>query len=362
MDPNNTNPSNTPPTEDTAPVQPPVPEETPATPVENEVPAAPAETTDTPADAPAPVDTATSVEPAAPAAAETPAFGTQPAAPEAAPASVFSATTGSAPQAPKQKDTKKLILIAAIAGGVVLLAVIAFVLYSLFMTVSKEDYRDAARQFNQVSSASSALTSDARTLGYSASSASDDSFEESVAEAEESVATLKTENEELSKLKAVRVGEGGKLYNAFNDKLEAYTAYASELVTSVKNLRPALAVCNNVSDAEDATARVAALKECSTALSEVKDVPNAQFKTYVDAISKAYGDYATVYEQIAALSNPYGSDYEQYKTLRDQMYEVQDTISEASDTFSESLKARDDELSVKDSADALADYLTDQQK
>lgn len=321
MNPNDTNPSNTP--------------------LAGDVPPAP--------EAP--------VSPFTAAPVETPAPDTTP----AAIAPVF-ATTPETPQAPKPSNTKKIILIAAIAGGALLLAVIGFIVFTLLTSVSKAEYRDAARQFNQVTLASSSLASDARTLGYSTGSASDSTFESSVSEAEASITKLQEENEALSTMKAVRVGEGAKLYATFNDKLKAYTAYATELVTSVKNLRPAFVVCAKVSGTSGNEERASALKACAKSLSEVENVPNTQMKTYVDAIAKAYNEYASVYTGIAALTSPFGAQYEQYKTLRDKMYTVQDNISDAGDKFSDALQARDDEMSVKESANTLGDYLTDQQK
>lgn len=345
MDPNSTNPTPTPP-EGTAPT--PTPEVTSA-------PAA-----DTPVSSPEATTPSTDAAPA-PAFGATPEATGAPAAPEAAPASVFSAAGTAGGPTPSKKNNK-VILIAAIAGGAILLAIIGVVAYMLLNSVSKEDYRDATRQFNKVSIASSSLTSDASSLGYASSSDSDVTFEESVKDAEQSIADLQKENEELGKMKAVRVGEGGKLYNTFNDKLKAYVSYGEGLITSVKNLRPALVTCNKVGGADEANTRVAALKACSSELKGVSDVPNEQMKAYIDSIATAYESYASIYEQISALSNPYGAQYEQYKTLRDQMYDVQDTISEASKKFRADLEARDDELSVKDSAEALGDYLTEQQK
>jgi len=318
MDPNNTDTTNTP-AEGVTPVPEPTTEAPQAEPV-------------TPVDQTNPVNPVTPVSPAA--------------------------STG----APKPSNNRKIILIAAIAGGVVLLAAIALVVFLLLTSVSKQDYRDAARQFNKVGSASSSLYSDVSMLGYATGSTSDSTFNSDVADTEESIAKLKSENETLSKMKAVRVGEGAKLYNAFNDKLKAYLAYGEDLLTSVKNLRPAMVTCDKVSDASEANARVAALKACSSALSGVTDLPNAEFKTFVSTVAKSYQDYADTYESISALSNPYGNQYDQYKALRDKVYEIQDTISNASDDFSDALEKRDDELSVKDSANKLADFLTDKQK
>ena len=59
----------------------------------------------------------------------------------------------------KNMNRKKLITVASIAGGALVLAIIATILYVSLMTVSKQDYRDAVVQYNAVSGAGSKLTS-----------------------------------------------------------------------------------------------------------------------------------------------------------------------------------------------------------
>lgn len=359
MDPNATNPSNVPPAGDTPPAPQPLdvtPAPAPAAPAAPEAPVTP--------EAPAPVEPTTPVAPeapvtpAAPAAPNLFAAAGTPEAPAAPQTPGFAPTPAS--QAPGSKN--KIVLIAAIVGGAVLLAIIGVVAYFMLTSVSKQDYQEATRQYNKVSVASAGLTSDVASVSYSISGDDDAEFNEAVKEAEDSIAEIKTENEALSKMKAVRVGDGAKLYGTFNDKVKNYLAYATDLIDSVKNLRPAMATCAKVSDATDTASRVAALKGCSSELQGVTDIPNAEMKTFIGTIATAYGDYASIYEQISALSNPYGSQYEQYKALRDKMYDVQDKISEASSTLSDSLEKRDDEMSVKDSAKALGDFLTEKQK
>lgn len=295
---------------------------------------------------------------------ETPA-NTGPAAPATAAAvgAVSTAAVTDSPEGPKKpSNAKKIILIAAIAGGVLLLTVIGIITYLLLTHISKDDYRAAARQYNEVTRSNSALMSDVSRLGYSTSSATDARFDEAVSSAEEAIADIKTENDELGELKAVRFGEGAKLYDTFDDKLEAYLAYATEIVTSVKNVRPALATCSDVNDATDETSRVTALKECADSLGEAKDIPNPEFKTFIASLKTAYGDYATTYEKLTAITDPFGSQREEYRDLRDKMSETQDKISVASKKFADDLETRDDELSVKESADALTDYLTAKQQ
>lgn len=369
MNPNSNDPSTTPPADGTNPV-PPVAPETPAAPVTPPAPGAPEAPVQpvAPAQPEAPVNPFAPATPPAPATPEapvtpgTPVSPVPPVAPETS--NPFTAgTPTTAPDAPQSpKITKKMMLIAAIVGGAILLAIIGVILFFVLTTVSKEDYRDAVRQYNKVQIASSSLNSDVSRLGSATSSSSDSAFNESIEETEASLAKIKTENEALSKLKAVKVGEGAKLYKAFNEKLKAYLTYGEGLITSVKNLRPAMVTCDKGTQASDAATRVAGLKACSTELAGVSDIPNAEMKTYITALSEGYAKYAEISEKVAALTNPYGSQYEEYKALRDQMYDELDTISAAADTFSDALSKRDDELSVKESADKLGDFLSDQQK
>jgi hypothetical protein len=230
---------------------------------------------------PAPVEPVAPTAPAEPVTTAAPAPET-PAEPQNP---MFAATPAQMPQAPKS-DKKKLILIAAIVGGVVLLSVIGFIVYTLLTSVSQKDYQEATRQYNDVSIASAGLTSDLASASYSISSDDDAEFNDAVKEAEASIEKIKTENEELSKMKAVRVGDGSKLYGTFNDKVKAYLAYATDFIDSVKNLRPAMATCGKISDANDANSRVAALKACSSELQGVTDIPNAEMKTFIDTAAR----------------------------------------------------------------------------
>jgi hypothetical protein len=356
MNPNSSDPSNTPPADDVTP-------ETPLNPEATETPVTPETPAQAPVEAPAPEVTAEPVAPApAPEVASPFTAGTPEGIDPVAPVGTTATFTASgAPEAPK-KNSKKIVLIASIVGGAILLAVIGVVVFLLLTTVSKDDYRAAAKQFNEVSKASSSLNSDVSSLGRATGSTPDATFDENVKETEESLAALKSTNDELGKLKAVRVGEGATLYKAFNDKLAAYTAYGSDMVASVKALRPALVICDKSGDAGDAAARVAALKDCSDALGKVNDLPNAEFKAFVAELKDAYAKIATLSESMSGITDPYGKQYEEYKKIRDDLTAVSTKLSAATRTFSTAVKEHDDQVSVKDAAEALADYLNEQQK
>ncbi len=298
------------------------------------------------------------------AAAGTPAAPSNPTEP-VVPASPFAAATpiAGAPiaggPAPKPKNTKKIILLASAIGGVVLLAVVGVIIFLLLTTVSKQDYADAAKQYNAVSQAYSDL--DRLDSSFSSVNSSNSAnLDETVAEAEAKMVTVKTENESLGKLKAVSVGEGKKLYDEFDNKLTAYISYNEGVATTLKSLSPALDLCS--SSAADTNDMVGALRKCESALNGVTDMPNPEFKAYVDTLKVQYAEIIKLYEDMSSITDPYGSQYDQYRALRDKSYEITDALTDASTTLKDSLNNKVKELDPKASADALRTFLNEQQR
>ena len=293
----------------------------------------------------------------------TPAPGTTPAA-ESAPAADTPEIIPLTPVPPNTSSplkNKKLLIIVGSIVAAVLIALISVGLFTSATTVSKSDYQAASAQFAKVTKASTQLTADIYLLSAS-TSIEDSAFDENAKKVVDSLTAIKTENAALGKLKAVRVGEGKKLYETFNSKTKDYLANGSDLLISVKTLRPAVIVCNKVASASDSASRLQSLKDCSTAMNKVKDLPSPEFQTFVTVLKKQYADYATTYEQVSTLNDPLGAQYEQYKVLRDKLTKVQTTLTTANKTFIDDLAKRDDELSVKDSSKALSDFLTEQVK
>jgi len=277
------------------------------------------------------------------------------AAPFAQPvAPIGSAPIGSPVQAPlgKGKTKKLIILISIIVGAVVVLGVIAIVVLSMLM-VSKKDYRDAATQYNAVASASSDFRSDASSLQYSASSSTTDTvLANNIDSIKASVIKLQDQNKKLSELKAVRIGEGKRLYDTFNTKLTAYTAYADNLATSLQSVHPALKACS------DSTLKgVALLNSCVDAINKVGTMPDADVKAYVTVLQTQYVALQGVTTQLTALTDPYGKQYEQYKSLRDQGYAIQDKMTAASKDLSSNAAKHAKEVDPADQANALGDFL-----
>ncbi len=299
-------------------------------------------------------------QPAAPAPASTPES-----APMASPAPAGPMPMGSmgptpSPEPGKGSNKKLFILIGAIVGGLVVLGLAAWAVYAMFFSASKEDYYQASRDFSQLNLANIEYNSSARSVSTSAINESDALYEASQKEYDDALAALKDKNDTLAKNKAVRVGEGAKLYGDFNKKLQDSLKTMSDLVDSFEKARPAFLTCDKVTGADDQDARVALMKECASEINNVGDVPSAPLEKYLKTAGDGYADLAQIYEKIAALDSPYGSDYETYKQLRDQMYDVQDTVSEASTLMYKELGTLSSSDDLEDAADALSDYLRKQ--
>lgn len=340
MDPNQNTPA-TPPADTPAGVTPPTPPQAP--------------------------DAATSFAPFTPAEApiQQPAAapeGVPPVVP--APAPVVAPIPGGSPVPTSGTGKKpKTGLIIGIAGGAValVLAIIGVILGLSLNSVSKTDYADAVKPYNELGGAYSKLTGDTSLLA-SGIMLSSSRYDKYVSDAEADLTATKTANDTFAKMKAVKVGEGKKLYDALNTKLKAYMQNSADLIASAKTARPALAKCDAADDASAGSARATALNDCATALKAVGDMPNAELKAYIVAIQQPYADYAANYQAMSALSNPYGAQYDQYKALRDKVYAAQDQLRKASDAYSKDAIAKLKSLSLKSESDALGDYLDKKQR
>jgi len=271
-------------------------------------------------------------------------------------------TSGTSPT-PKPKMTKKKnTMIASIVGGAILLALVSAVVFVSVTTASRQDYKEAAVQYNTLSSANSALSRNITALSSGLTTDTDDEFNSSIEDVEESIVTLKKENEELGDLKAVRVGDGKDLYNTFDAKLANNISYSADMVQTVKKVRPVMVVCSKVSKATDNPARLAAVKECSTTLNTVGDISNAQYSAFIGLLKVGYADYARDFESYLALTDPFRTQFDQYKTLSGKITTTQKELRTASTDFSAAVRKSSSEVSVKESANALGNYLRDQQK
>jgi hypothetical protein len=259
------------------------------------------------------------------------------------------------------KKKKLIILISSIVGGLLILGVIAFVLFSIF-TVSKKDYSDATSQFNEVSAAASTLDTAGIAVQFDTdSSTTDTKLNNDVSTVQDSITKLQAANSKLATMKAVKLGGGKSLYATFNTKITAYTSYIQDYITSVKSYHPAAIACGDDSASASAAEAQAKIAACVAALNGATDLPNPDIKTYVAALLTQYKSAQSIATQIVALQDPYGDDYTQYSALEDQLSTVENTISSAYTDFSSNATKHATDVDPSDAANALGDYLVKQE-
>ena len=263
------------------------------------------------------------------------------------------------PQSPKNK--KLFIWIGIGVGALLLIGIVAAIIVAM-TSVSKDDYRKAYSQMSELSSANSKLNSELSTLQYGLTSATETKFKNDMKSAEEAIEKVRKENEKLAELKAVKVGEGKKQYEEFSEKLENYLKYTEDATKSLKDLYDAAKPCDANVSTSDVAAYKTALNECTSALKKVGNTPNEDVKTYVKSLATEYENLASIIDKLATITNPYGSQYDEYKALRDQTYKVQENIRNAYTDFRAHIEKHSKEVSVKDQADTLVEFLSEKMR
>ena len=271
-------------------------------------------------------------------------------------------STGSPYQMPQSPKNKKLFIWIGIGVGVLLIIGIVAAIIVAMTSVSKDDYRKAYSQMSELSSANSKLNSELSTLQYGLTSATETKFKNDMKSAEEAIEKVRKENEKLAELKAVKVGEGKKQYEEFSEKLENYLKYTEDATKSLKDLYDAAKPCDANVSTSDVAAYKTALNECTSALKKVGNTPNEDVKTYVKSLAAEYENLASIIDKLATITNPYGSQYDEYKALRDQTYKVQENIRNAYTDFRSNIEKHSKEVSVKDQADTLVEFLSEKMR
>ena len=271
-------------------------------------------------------------------------------------------STGSPYQMPQSPKNKKLFIWIGIGVGALLLIGIVAAIIVAMTSVSKDDYRKAYSQMSELSSANSKLNSELSTLQYGLTSATETKFKNDMKSAEEAIEKVRKENEKLAELKAVKVGEGKKQYEEFSEKLENYLKYTEDATKSLKDLYDAAKPCDANVSTSDVAAYKTALNECTSALKKVGNTPNEDVKTYVKSLATEYENLASIIDKLATITNPYGSQYDEYKALRDQTYKVQENIRNANTDFRSNIEKHSKEVSVKDQADTLVEFLSEKMR
>lgn len=249
--------------------------------------------------------------------------------------------------------TKNILVIAGVAGAIIIGMLL---IYGVLVTPSRQPYRDALAQFENVGRANSRLTATGGSLN--ASKATGEDFKKGIEASQAALKSLKAENEALGKKVVLKEGEGKVLFDAYDKKLQEYMMYNENILSSMLKVRPVLFECNNdMTDITVSAESIAALRGCAHNLGSLNDVADADYRTLVTSFQQQYDELANVLEQMAALPDPEGTNKTQNSTLAGQRDELIEQLSATSTQFSKDLQKSRNQILTTTTEKKLSDYL-----
>lgn len=243
--------------------------------------------------------------------------------------------------------------------GIVLLILIAVVaIYSIAVTPSRAPYRHALAKYQLVYKANVDFSAAGANMG--ASQATNEQFTKNVQKTRDALELLKNEAAGLGKQEVLTSGEGKILYDAFYEKLQAYTTYNADMLDSIEQARPVLFECQGLSNVSEDAASVAVLNDCAKKFKALDTLANDDYEQLIQRFQTLYTDLAKNIGQAAALKDPQGKDKARYTTYVEERTQLINDLGEAATTLTKNLRLHLAEVDITELSKALDDYLTKQ--
>lgn len=312
-----------------------------------------------PADAPTPTPEAISA-PTPTAPEPTPVVVTPPIQ-ESAPTQVQpftnqpQATPVSTPTPDATKRKKLIILISIIVGALVVVGVVATILISMF-TVSKEDYKEAYKQFTTLSQSTEEIPNSIDSMSGNFSSGSESDFNQKVDDIKKDIASISDSNDKFSKLKAVSVGEGKTKYDAFNKSFNKAMAFLQDSLDSFVKIRPALLACADT-PTDTLDMYIEALGDCIDALGKIDNLPIPEVQDMISDMKTGFTDMRAGFIKLQSIKSPYGSQSSEYQSAMDAIDAASDKMSKSQKEFSKKIDDKSKEISSDTTATDLESFL-----
>lgn len=156
------------------------------------------------------------------------------------------APTTQPPSEPQPKLSKKQLILFVSLGVAGLLAIIAMVIYVVFFSVTKQDYRHASVQTNAVVQAYNRLSVATSKLSFNASNSKigDAAFDKSSAEYYTAYDNYQIEVGKLYDEPALQNGEVQAAYQLFIEKHSDFTLDLDTTMTAAPDVRKATVACS----------------------------------------------------------------------------------------------------------------------
>ena len=250
--------------------------------------------------------------------------------------------------------TKQVLFVVGVIAAVL---AVAFMIYAILVTPSRQPYRDALAQYKNVYNANIVVIT--RGTSLNASGATDEQFTKATEAVKTALTSLEKENEALGKESVLVSGEGKSQYDSFTKKLAAYIAFNNDMVRSMQTVRPVIFACSgSMSNITEDASGASAARTCATNLDALETVPNDDYQQLVDTSQGLYNELADTIQAKAALADPDGADSVRASSLDDEQSQIIEALNTASTTFSTNLQKHKQAVDITDAAMALDKYLS----
>jgi hypothetical protein len=213
---------------------------------------------------------------------------------------------------------------------------------------------------NNVQTKASAAYTDISEISYISSYGTELKATNDISTARNSIKALKTENEKLKDLRALRDKAVKTAYDTYMARFAKFNTYSNGILDSMEKLFPALKKCDdtNALSTSNVAGYQAALAACISSLEDAQDLPDADLKTLSAANLTAMKSVKTAIDELATLPS---SNYQRASEIRQNVYTAQDTYRDAITDARSNLEKRAKEAEIKDAYNDLANIVTNKQ-
>lgn len=230
----------------------------------------------------------------------------------------------------------------------------------MLFSVSKEDYRQAAKVSNDTVSLASTSYTDVLKISYISSYSTETQTKNDIGSAKESLAAYKAANVKLKDLKALRDKDVKVAYDKYMEKYTAFVAFAEPYISSAEKALPAVLKCESISSVSvsDVASFKVAIVPCQDALQGAKDISDKDLKAFIASYIGNVDKISAIIDEVGSLAS---NDYTKRSALRTQLYDETDKLGDAQKDANSNIEKRLRDVSPRDTYNALGEVLTEKQ-
>jgi cytoskeletal protein RodZ len=247
---------------------------------------------------------------------------------------------------------KLFIILGAAIAGLIALVGIGLLIFFMIFAVTKQDFKQAYEDANDLRTAYTKLYS----VSYASSYATETESKNNLDTIKESQQDFDKSMVALSEDKAILRDEKAKsFYNTLATKKIDYDKALNAITETYEKILPAFSGFKDISytNADDAMSAIAKLQSDMEAINGLKDTNNKQF---VEKMIALLAKYKVLAQKVAA----YQADYTKYDAnTSKEYYQVSSDITDATTDWTSNLQKLSKDGEINDELNDLGEYLSE---